>query len=92
MICKENDCNKKANFNIASKSNPIYCNEHKKKNMIHTRNKRCKEEHCNTRPNFNLPNEKTGLYCFSHKKENMIDINNKKCKEEKCSKQHYLYQ
>ena len=31
MICKEKECNKKANFNLASKINPLYCNEHKKK-------------------------------------------------------------
>jgi hypothetical protein len=29
MNCKEKNCNKKANFNIASKTNPIYCNQHK---------------------------------------------------------------
>lgn len=44
----QKNCNKKANFNIASKTNPIYCKDHKKKNMIHTTNKRCKEKNCNT--------------------------------------------
>lgn len=86
MICKEKNCNKKANFNLPLKTDPLYCNEHKKKNMIHTKNKRCIEQHCNTRPNYNLPNQ-YALYCYKHKKENMVDVNNKRCIEEHCNKQ-----
>ena len=66
--CIQEKCNLEANFNIQNQKNGLYCNEHKKDNMINVRCKKCKDENCNKQPNFNYINEKVGIYCSKHKK------------------------
>jgi hypothetical protein len=66
---------------------PIFCNKHKKDNMVDVVSKKCIENECNKQPVFNYINETTPIYCKTHKKENMIDIKNKKCIENECNKQ-----
>lgn len=84
--CKEDNCNKHSIYNLPNEKIGIYCNEHKKENMIDIKNKKCLSKECDRRPNFNLPNEKNAIYCNEHKKENMVDINHKKCLENDCDK------
>jgi hypothetical protein len=68
--CKEDNCSTIPCFNLPNEKNCVYCDKHKKENMVNI-NKKCKEEHCNTIPCFNLQNEKLGIYCSKHKKENI---------------------
>jgi hypothetical protein len=82
--CIELSCLKQACYNYKDKSNGIYCNTHKKDNMIDIINKKCKENNCIITATFNYENEMGGLYCSKHKKDNMINIKSKKCKELNC--------
>jgi hypothetical protein len=77
--CLFSGYNKRPVFNIKGEKTGLYCNEHKKENMVNVKDKRCVFEGCNKQPTFNLPTEKTGLYCFQHKDINMINIHNKTC-------------
>jgi hypothetical protein len=74
-------------YNLPTETKALYCNFHKKENMIDIKSKRCIEQNCMKIPNFNLRSETKALYCFEHKKENMIDIKNKRCIEPNCMKQ-----
>ena len=82
--CIEPNCVKSPSYNIPTETKAIYCNEHKKENMIDVINKRCIKEGCITRPSFNLPTETKAIYCNEHKKENMICTTNNKCQSAKC--------
>ena len=84
--CKEENCDKYANYNLPDQKSGLYCSSHKKENMIDIKHKRCIENICDKRANFNLLNEKDGIYCKNHKKENMINIYDKKCIEKNCNK------
>jgi hypothetical protein len=83
--CKEEDCNKRPNFNIQNEKNGMYCSEHKKENMIDINHKRCLHKNCYKQPNFNLPSISFGIYCSEHKKDGMIDIKHKRCLEKNCN-------
>ena len=56
------NCKKTPSFNILGES-PIYCSEHKKDNMINTKNKLCIEIDCKTLANYNYEDEKKPIYC-----------------------------
>ena len=60
-------------FNYLGKKG-LYCNAHKKQNMVNVLSKKCAEERCNKNPGFNYPDQSKGLYCVSHKKEGMINL------------------
>jgi hypothetical protein len=75
---------KQPSYNIPTEIKAIYCNEHKKENMIDIKNKRCIEDGCMKHPIFNLPTEIKAIYCNEHKKENMIDIKSKRCIQDGC--------
>jgi hypothetical protein len=66
----------------------LYCNNHKKENMINIQSNKCIELNCTIQASFNLITEKKGIYCSKHKKENMFDIMSKSkiCIEDKCTK------
>jgi len=83
-ICKFDKCRKRATYNIKGQKVVLYCNTHKKENMIDIRNKTCIEPNCETRPNYNIKGQKNPLYCNTHKKENMVDVKNKTCIELNC--------
>ncbi len=42
--CIEEGCIKHPTFNLPTETKAIYCNEHKKENMIDIKHKRCIEE------------------------------------------------
>ena len=48
--CIHERCNKHPNYNLPTKTKPLYCKEHKLDNMIDIKNKRCIYDHCNKRP------------------------------------------
>lgn len=83
--CIELNCNKQANFNIKTESNPIYCNQHKKDDMKNIRSKKCLENNCGKVASFNLIGEKNPLFCKQHSKEGMICLTTKKCIEQNCN-------
>lgn len=74
--CRQENCEKRPSYAIKNNP-PIYCNLHKKENMIVVTTRKCLEENCEKQSSFNLPNTKGGIYCNEHKKENMIDVENK---------------
>ncbi len=84
-LCIEMDCNIIPSFNFSNEKGTIYCNKHKKENMINTHNKRCIEPDCIKQPIYNFSNEKGAIYCNKHKKENMVNVISKRCIEPNCN-------
>jgi hypothetical protein len=84
--CIENDCNKRANFNLQNETKPLYCTKHKKDNMINILSNKCIEKGCTIVPSFNLPDEKKAIYCSNHKKHNMVNVISVKCNQNGCNK------
>jgi len=85
--CCEDGCNKRPSFNEEGQTTGLYCDKHKKKNMINVISKRCCEDGCDKQPVFNEEGQTTGLYCALHKKDNMINVRDKRCCEDGCNKQ-----
>jgi len=83
--CLFDSCAKNSSYNYINEK-PIYCNIHKKENMINVISKICQVEFCNTRSSYNYKN-KMPKYCSTHKEKNMINVVSKKCKFESCLKQ-----
>lgn len=65
------DCHKRAYFNVRQDKRALYCEDHKKDDMIVVSTTPC--EDCGLRASFNLPNEKKPLFCGNHKKDDMIN-------------------
>ena len=82
--CKNDNCKTIPLYNYEGETKALYCNIHKKENMIDIIHKRCIEPNCKTRPVYNYEGETKALYCNIHKKDNMIDIVNKRCIEPNC--------
>lgn len=73
--CVNENCNKKATFNIQGEK-AKYCATHKEINMIDVVNKKCE---CNSsQPRWNLPNLQP-KFCVLCKTEGMIETHRKKC-------------
>jgi uncharacterized protein YcgL (UPF0745 family) len=85
--CLEPTCNKRPCFNYENKKNGIYCNIHKKDEMINVTDKHCQEIGCTIQPTFNYENKTKRLYCNIHKKDGMINVTDKLCIEDECKKQ-----
>ncbi len=88
--CMKEGCKKRPNFNYEEEIKALYCNTHKKDNMINVNNKNkiCIEDGCKKEGIFNYENKIKGLYCKSHKKDEMVDVKNKNkiCIYEGCKK------
>lgn len=69
MICQEDNCNKKASFNLPNEKTGFYCKVHKKENMIDITRKKCLEENCYIRPNFNFQDKKVVFIVQNTKKK-----------------------
>lgn len=82
--CIEEHCNISATYNYPDITKRLYCNIHKKDNMINIINRRCAEDNCKTIPCYNYKTGKIGIYCFKHKKDNMVNVKDKLCLEEGC--------
>ena len=85
--CKENNCNIQPAYNYDNNLKGLYCNKHKKDNMINVIGPHCLYQNCKTRPIYNFSDNNKGIYCKKHKQEGMLNIINKKrCIEEECNK------
>lgn len=84
--CRYENCKRYATYNYAGEKKRIYCNEHKKENMVDVAHKRCIHPGCTAQPTYNIPGEKKRLFCVEHKQNGMIDIAHKKCIYEDCEK------
>jgi hypothetical protein len=80
--CKE--CDERSRYNYINIKGAIYCNEHKKENMVDKNKKICIEEKCINYASYNFKNIKGANYCNEHKKENMVSNKVKICKENDC--------
>jgi|TARA_B110000259_G_scaffold188217_1_gene245649 hypothetical protein len=83
--CIEVGCNTRPNFNKEGEKTGIYCEKHKKGDMVNIFKKNCIEVGCNTLPSFNKEGEKTGIYCGKHRKSDMLNVINKTCIENGCN-------
>jgi hypothetical protein len=73
-ICKEPNCNISPSYNYINKCIPLYCNIHKKENMINIISDRCIYINCNKIPIYNYLGQNKGIYCNKHKLDNMKNI------------------
>ena len=73
------DCDNKAKYNVNGVKPAIYCQEHKKENMLHVELNRCQFDGCLTVATFNEPGIKKGKFCKAHAPDNYIDNSRKKC-------------
>jgi len=74
-ICSNENCNKKATFNILGQK-AKFCATHKEIDMVDVLNKKCE---CNSsQPRWNFPNLQP-ICCVLCKKEGMIETHRKKC-------------
>jgi hypothetical protein len=71
------ECNKNPYFNYDGESKGLFCDEHKKNNMINIKSKRC--ESCSKLASFNIIKSKTPRFCSEHKLSDMVDVTHKKC-------------
>jgi hypothetical protein len=85
-ICKNEECNKIASYNLENELKGLYCCVHKLNGMVNVISKMCSFNGCIKIPVYNKENENTGLYCKEHKKDNMINVISKTCKENGCNK------
>lgn len=83
-LCKESGCKTEASYNFPNKTQRLYCNKHKKDEMINSRDT-CNEKNCNTSPIYNYKNLYR-LYCNKHKKDGMINVKHKYCIKDECFK------
>ena len=84
--CIHENCMKRPGYNLPTQQKPLFCLEHKTKNMINVKHKRCAHENCMKFPSCNLPTETKVLFCSEHKTENMINIVSKRCIHKNCMK------
>jgi len=87
MVCRENNCKKRAYYARKYGDSPKFCSEHgKKRNFINVHIKRCFEEGCNITASYGVRNERK--YCAEHGKErNLKPIASKLCIEKGCQRQ-----
>jgi len=69
IICAENNCETRANYNIEGEKKPLYCVKHKLKNMIDVVNNCCIEKGCITRPSYNIEGKKKAYIVYHIKKK-----------------------
>lgn len=90
-ICRYQDCNTRAVFNIPTEQYPMYCKEHKEDGMLNVIKKTCHADGCQKQPRFNLRGQKKGKFCSGHKEEGMVDMFSKTCKEDGCGIAYAIY-
>lgn len=78
LICKEENCNSIAKYNLIKQKPALYCSKHKKVEMVNISIKYCIENDCYYTPSFNYENLPK-RFCKTHKKNNMINVKHKKC-------------
>lgn len=82
-----------ATYNIPG-GKPMFCSDHKTKQMINTRSKKCEKQGCSTVcPTFNIPGKKTGIRCKKHILDGMVNVSikdTKTCQKEGCTIQSYF--
>jgi hypothetical protein len=76
--CKAEKCKRQAKYNYLNNAIKLYCNEHKKPNMVNI-DDLCKYTDCSKSASYNYENMRQ-KYCEEHKKERMINVKNVKCK------------
>lgn len=80
-------CNTRASFNVEGKKVGMFCELHKKDDMVFVlKTDKCIEDNCNNKAIYNHLNLKKGLYCQTHKKEGMYNIKDKRCESKDCIK------
>ena len=87
--CKFDGCTvKRPNFGYRNINIPMYCKQHKLKDMVDIRSPVCKFDGCIRRATFGYVDDNIKQYCSKHKKLKMIDLNNRKrriCAATNCS-------
>lgn len=72
-LCRHEDCNLHACFNLEGCKGGRYCNSHKQPGMVDVRSKRCAQAGCTTQASFNHSGLQQ-LYCSKHKQLGMVNV------------------
>jgi len=83
IICFDEECQEKANYNFKDLGWSKYCSKHKEEGMIFLRN-RCQTLYCPKQGSYNFPDNKKPEYCRPHSKQGMILVRGKQCAEPNC--------
>ena len=75
--CAFDGCKIRPYFNVQGSKLALYCNKHKKDDMINVISRKCLL--CSKQSCFNFPSEKVGIYCIQHCEDGMINVVAKKC-------------
>lgn len=82
-MCIEEECIVTPIFNFSNQKKGIYCNKHKKPDMVDVVNPKCTYEGCKQQPTYGLDGKKASR-CKTHKTEEMVDVKHLKCKNSSC--------
>lgn len=84
IICKYENCKLQASYGLTW-NKPIYCSNHKEKEMNDVVHKRCLNYNCNIQPSFGYVWKKP-IYCITHKLSDMKNVCAYLCEIEDCNK------
>ena len=82
--CINEDCKKRARYNLEGETGSRYCLKHKTVEMVDNYKDKCIEYDCGENADFNIKYIKKGIYCSLHKKDNMCSNKVIICKKEEC--------
>ncbi len=84
--CLEENCNTQPIYNYEGQTKGIYCNAHRKNDMLNVIDRKCKEPNCKKIPFFNFEGQKRGIFCQEHAQDDMRNVKDRKCQEPNCKK------
>lgn len=83
QTCNYDTCDKRPTFNYLGNKTPLYCSEHKLKDMYHTCGL-CKYDNCTNQASYNYQDGSEKIYCYLHKEDRMIPVRIRKCIHTDC--------
>lgn len=75
--CRSQGCSKLSTHNFPNETKAIYCNLHRKDNMVivkRAQQKTCEFQECKRIATHNFPNETRAKYCVDHAKYHMVHV------------------
>jgi len=87
--CQFDGCFLKANHGFEEFMKPIFCFDHKKKDMIFIDpiefENKCKKSNCKKKCEYNFYDKSKPIFCFEHKTDDMINFLDNSCQEIGCN-------
>ena len=75
-LCDHPECFKRPIFNVQGTATPLFCRDHKSKDMVNVKYRVCAHKDCPTIPSFNVKDSATPLFCHEHKSDEMMNVMN----------------